>query len=207
MAIMLFSLLAFAVSFDKVQFFALLKTPQRQTGVFCCALVMAILWQIQAGILPFLDIHILAITAVTLVLGWRLSLISTLLASLLHFIFTSTQIEFFTFWFLTGIIPVYISYAIFLLCYQYLPRHFFIYIFGCAFICAGIVAACKILLTGVYYWSVGLYDWQTLQYNYMFYSVIMWFPEAMLNGMAITLMITYRPNWVRTFYDQEYLDR
>ncbi|MCF6440835.1 hypothetical protein L1077_15465 [Pseudoalteromonas luteoviolacea] len=207
MATILFSLFAFAVSFDKTQLLTLLKTPQRQTGVLCCALVMAILWKIQAGILPYLDIHILAITTVTLVLGWRLSLISTLLASLLHLAFATTQVDFFSFWLLTGIFPVYISYGLFVICYQYLPKHFFIYIFVCAFICAGVVAACKILFTSVYYWTLGLYDWQTLQYNYMFYSVIMWFPEAMLNGMAITLMITYRPNWVRTFYDQEYLDR
>ncbi|MBQ4835922.1 MULTISPECIES: hypothetical protein [Pseudoalteromonas] len=207
MATTLICLLAFAVSFDKAQFLALLKTPQRQTGVLCCALVMAILWQVKAGILPFLDIHILAITAVTLVLGWRLSLLSTLLASLLHYAFAESSIEFFSFWLLTGIIPVYISYALFAICYHYLPRHFFIYIFVCAFICAGLVAASKIVLTSFYYWSLGQYDWQTLQYNYLFYSVIMWFPEAMLNGMAITLMITYRPHWVRTFYDQEYLDR
>ena len=42
--------------------------------------------------------------------------------------------------------------------------------------------------------------------NYLILCAIIWFPEAMLNGMAITLMITYRPHWVKTFYDKDYLD-
>ncbi|KZN32409.1 hypothetical protein N475_22265 [Pseudoalteromonas luteoviolacea DSM 6061] len=203
----MFAIFAFAMSLDKVQYGALFRNSQRQIGILSCALVMALLWQVQAGILPSLNIHILAVTAVTLVLGWRLSLLSSLLASLLCYFFASSEINFSSFWLLNGILPVYISYALFVVCYHYLPRHFFIYIFVCAFISGGLVAALKIILSAVYFWSIGLYDWQVLKDNYMFYSVIMWFPEAMLNGMAITLLITYRPHWVRTFYDKEYLDR
>ncbi|MCF2858060.1 hypothetical protein L1286_11305 [Pseudoalteromonas sp. SMS1] len=202
-----FAVCAFVLSFNKSQYLALLNTPQRQIGVLSCALLMALLWQVKAGILPSLNIHILAVTAVTLVLGWRLSLLSSLLASLLSYFFALTEVNFFSFWLLNGILPVYISYALFVICYQYLPRHFFIYIFVCAFMCAGLVAALKIMLSAVYFWSIDLYDWQVLKDNYMFYSVIMWFPEAMLNGMAMTLLITYRPHWVRTFYDKEYLNR
>ncbi|KZN57785.1 energy-coupling factor ABC transporter permease [Pseudoalteromonas luteoviolacea] len=207
MTTFVFAILAFLLSLDKQQYETLIKTPQRQIGVLSCALVMALLWQIKAGILPNLNIHILAVTTVTLVLGWRLSLLSTLLAAILCYFFASFEVSFFSFWLLNGILPVYLSYALFVLCYHYLPRHFFIYIFVCAFISAGLVAAIKIILSATYYWSVGQYDWYVLTDNYMFYAVIMWFPEAMLNGMAVTLLITYRPQWVRTFYDKEYLDR
>ena len=58
-----------------------------------------------------------------------------------------------------------------------------------------------------YFWWQTLYTWQSLYDNYLFYSVLIWFPEAMLNGMAITLLITYRPEWVKTFYDREYLNK
>ena len=59
----------------------------------------------------------------------------------------------------------------------------------------------------MYYWLIDTYTFQQLLDNYLFYATLIWFPEAMLNGMAITLLITYKPHWVKTFYDKEYLDK
>ncbi|NOU48961.1 hypothetical protein HG263_00155 [Pseudoalteromonas sp. JBTF-M23] len=198
----------FAATINKQAYSTLLARPARQTGVFACALCLALLWQIKAGILEHLNIHILGLTAVTLIMGWRLACLSGLMASLLLISFTKMSFEqlpeFLT---LSVFIPIYISYGLYLLCYKFLPRHFFVYIFVCAFLCAGAVGATKILISGGYYYLSGLYDLTTLKENYIFYAVIMWFPEAMLNGMSITLLITYRPHWVKTFYDQEYLNK
>ncbi len=198
----------FAATFNKQTYQALLTRPARQTGVFACAVCLALIWQIQAGILEHLNIHILGITAVTLIMGWRLAFLCSLLASLLLLYFTElSSNQFAQFLLLSTFIPIYLSHALYLLCYRFLPKHFFVYIFVCAFLCAGFVGAAKILISGGYFYLLGLYDLPTLLDNYMFYAVIMWFPEAMLNGMVITLLITYRPHWVKTFYDQEYLNK
>ncbi|CAH9057799.1 hypothetical protein PSECIP111951_01742 [Pseudoalteromonas holothuriae] len=198
----------FAATLNKQTYYALLSRPARQTGVFACALCLALLWQIKAGILEHLNIHILGVTAATLIMGWRLACLSALLAGLLLVGFTAltaTQLpELLIF---TAFIPIFLSYNLYLLCYHFLPKHFFVYIFVCAFLCAGAVGAAKIIISGGYFYLLGLYDLITLQENYVFYAVIMWFPEAMLNGMLITLLITYRPHWVKTFYDQEYLNK
>ncbi|MCF6436165.1 energy-coupling factor ABC transporter permease [Pseudoalteromonas sp. MMG022] len=208
MLLTMFTAAVFAATLNRHTYQTLLKRPARQTGVFACALCLALIWQIQAGILEHLNIHILGITAATLVMGWRLAALCALLASLLLLYFTDLPVnqlaEFLLF---SALIPIYLSYALYLLCYQFLPRHFFVYIFVCAFLCAGFVGAAKILISGGYFYLLGLYDLPTLLDNYMFYSVIMWFPEAMLNGMVITLLITYRPHRVKTFYDQEYLNK
>lgn len=196
------------LSCNRIEFDILLKTPARQTGVFACSIVFLLLWQIKAGVQPYLDIHILGVTAVTLVMGWRLATLSALLASLMLLGFTSlAPLDFAAFVLFTSLIPIYLSYAIFIICYQFLPRHFFIYIFVCSFLCAGFVGASKIIIHAGYFWWQTLYTWQSLYDNYLFYSVLIWFPEAMLNGMAITLLITYRPEWVKTFYDREYLNK
>ncbi|WP_245699335.1 energy-coupling factor ABC transporter permease [Pseudoalteromonas byunsanensis] len=204
----MFTAAVFAATLNKQTYRALLARPARQTGVFASALCLALFWQIQAGILEHLNIHILGITAVTLIMGWRLASLCSLIASLLLLYFTDLSAdqlaEFLLF---SAFIPIFLSYGLYLLCYQFLPRHFFVYIFVCAFLCAGFVGAAKILISGGYFYLLGLYDLPTLLDNYMFYAVIMWFPEAMLNGMAITLLITYRPHWVKTFYDQEYLNK
>ncbi|MCH2088763.1 MAG: hypothetical protein MK175_16395, partial [Pseudoalteromonas sp.] len=71
------------LSFDKQSASQLLATPIRQIGVLACALVLAVLWRIKAGILPGLELHILGVTAVTLILSWRLAIFASTLASLL----------------------------------------------------------------------------------------------------------------------------
>ncbi|WP_166113371.1 energy-coupling factor ABC transporter permease [Pseudoalteromonas sp. Z9A5] len=199
--------IASLLSFDKATYKALYSTPVRQTGVLACALVFAILWRIKAGILTGLDLHILGVTAATLILGWRLTILSSLLATALLASFGKIEPELLPVQILIGaFIPIALSYLAFIVSYHYLPRHFFVYIFVCAFITAGFIACIKIALGALFYLSIGQYNWQELTDNYVYLSAIIWFPEAMLNGMAITIMITYRPHWVKTFYDKDYLD-
>lgn len=195
------------VSFEKSTYRALYSTPERQIGVLAAALVFAILWQIKAGILTGLDLHILGVTATTLILGWRLTILSSLLASVLLVSFAEVDLNLLPMQILIGaFIPTLLSYLGFIMSYQYLPRHFFVYIFVCSFILAGFIACLKISLGAIFYLFIGQYNWQELAENYVYLSAIIWFPEAMLNGMAITLLITYRPHWVKTFYDKDYLD-
>ena len=200
--------LAIAIfSFDKNTYKSLYKTSARQTGLLACALVFALLWRIKAGILTGLDLHILGITAATLILGWRLAILSSLLASALLFSFGQVSFNLLPVQILIGaFIPILLSYLSFVVCYHYLPKHFFVYIFVCAFITAGFIACIKISLGALFYFSLGQYNWQELADNYVYLSAIIWFPEAMLNGMGITILITYRPHWVKTFYDKDYLD-
>lgn len=193
-------------SIDKATYKALYNVPIRQTGVLACALVFAVLWRIKAGILTGLDLHILGITAATLILGWRLTILSSILATALLAAFGLIEFELLPVQLLIGaFIPILLSYLAFIVSYQYLPRHFFVYIFVCAFITAGFIACIKIALGALFYLAIGQYSWQQLADNYVYLSAIIWLPEAMLNGMAITIMITYRPHWVKTFYDKDYL--
>ena len=53
------------LSFDKQSVSQLLATPIRQVGVLACALVLAVLWRIKAGILPGLELHILGAVSYT----------------------------------------------------------------------------------------------------------------------------------------------
>lgn len=195
------------ISVEKNTYKALYKMPARQIGGLACALVFAMLWQIKAGILSGLDLHILGVTAATLILGWRLAILSSLLASALLAAFANIDLNLLPMQILFGaFIPTLLSYLGFIMSYQYLPRHFFVYIFVCSFILAGFIACLKISLGALFYLLIGQYNWQELADNYVYLSAIIWFPEAMLNGMAITLLITYRPHWVKTFYDKDYLD-
>ncbi|MFP3398488.1 hypothetical protein SB749_19390, partial [Brevibacterium sp. SIMBA_078] len=46
---------------------------------------------------------------------------------------------------ISAFIPVLFSYLVFIVCYHYFARHFFIYIFVCSFLTAGVVACINII--------------------------------------------------------------
>ena len=99
------------LSFDKKTYKTLLNTPVRQTGVLACALVFAMLWRIKAGILTGLDLHILGVTAATLILGWRLTILSSLLATALLAPFGQIELELLPVQlFIGAFIPILLSY-------------------------------------------------------------------------------------------------
>src|SRR5690625_7166646 len=54
---------------------ALFKRPELRQQVGVCVLMLIFLWTLKTGIQPGLDVHFLGLTAVTLMLGWRLCIV------------------------------------------------------------------------------------------------------------------------------------
>lgn len=174
--------------------------------VFASAVVLFMLWIIQAGIKDGLHLHFLGITTLVLCHGWRIANIICLIPfSLLLVCGLQPWGDGGLFALTTFILPGLFSYCIFALSYQYLTRHLFVYIFIAGFINAALTIVLHIGLTSLWFWSEGRYNWDIIYHNYLQMALLIWFPEALLNGGAITLMAVYRPHWLRTFYDNEYL--
>jgi uncharacterized membrane protein len=76
----------------------------------------------------------------------------------------------------------------------------------CAFFPAALSIALKTLSLGAFYYIEGTYTWDIVFDNYILLIPLLVFPEALLNGMAITLLVIYQPTWVYTFHDKFYLD-
>lgn len=208
----LFSFIAFALiiylSFDKATLALLLKQRQKQHLFFGYTALLFFLWSIQASVYPGLNVHFLWLTACTLYLGPRLALFSGLFALIGNFVYLSEDWLWFAIHFISGVfVPVMVSYLIYVLSYHKLPRHFFVYIFVCSFFAGAAAIGCKMLILSGFYAISGLYEWQVIFDNYLILLVLLAFPEAMLNGMSMSIGIIYLPNWVRTFYDEEYLDK
>lgn len=182
----------------------LLKNKQVQRATLALSLVLFLLWSIYAGLLNGLNIHILGMTAVTLIVGLRLALFCGLVALIPYLALTKSYDFIASFSLFTIVIPALFSYFVFYLSYHYLARHLFIYIFVCGFLTAGFSAVVHMVLMTAYHLLIGHYTWYQLTENYTFYAALIWFPESMLTGMAMTVLIIYRPHWVRTFYDNQY---
>jgi uncharacterized membrane protein len=188
----------------------LITRLKRESGYlhFWCSsvLVITLLWLVKAGIEPGLELHLLGITVLVLCHGWRIAwLIGSVAVAILVAAGKVPLVNAGAIAVLTVLLPALFSYLIFLLSYHYLPRHLFIYIFVAGFANAALTIAFKMLLTSLWFYWQGHYSWSSIYHNYLQLTLLIWFAEALLNGMAVTVMSVYRPHWLRTFYDNEYL--
>lgn len=141
-------------------------------------------------------------------MGFRWAIFSASLALLGVTIFGKESIDMLGINFLLGVLaPISLTYGFYSLTFHKLPRHIFIYIFLCAFIPGALTIGLKMLAFSGYFYLDGWYNWQVITDNYLILTTLMLFPEAMFNGMTMTLLIIYKPEWVYTFYDKLYLDQ
>ena len=61
------------------------------------------------------------------------------------------------------------------------------------------------LTASVVMFLAGVYTWDYLFTQYLPYMLLLGFSEGWLSGMAMTLMVVYKPEWVSTFDDRTYL--
>ena len=103
--------------------------------------------------------------------------------------------------------PVSFSYFVFLLTYSYLPRQLFVYIFVAGFFNAALTMTVQMLAMASYYSWKGIYGWDVLVDDYLLILPLMLLPEGLINGMALVALVMYKPEWVCTFLDNDYLDK
>jgi len=165
-----------------------------------------VLWNIKTGIKPGLNFHMLGATALTLMFGPELALVGMALVLL-----GSTLAGFSGTWtfslnaLLMGVLPVLVSHAVYRLADTRLPNHFFVYVFVNGFFGAALAMASAGFVATALLGAAGAYSFSYLYGEYLpFYMLLAW-SEALLTGMAVTLMAVYRPEWIGTFDDARYL--
>lgn len=199
-------LVALWLSFPR-EFWPKLKAePEYQHLVFGSAAVLLLLWLLRASIFDGLAVHFLGITLLTLCHGWRIAVWICLLPLLLMLALGLQPLaDGGWYGLVTFVLPALFSAGIFWFSYYFLPRHLFIYIFVAAFLASALTMLLHMGLTSAWFYFDGRYPWHIILDNYLVLSLLISFPEALLNGMAVTLMALYRPHWLRTFYENEYL--
>jgi len=202
------------IGWSATLFLALLRAGWRdfrQGGRFNLWLGMivlsAVIWSLRAGVKPGLEMHFVGAALFVLCfgpwLGWiGLSVVLaavTLNGGLGWKAYALNNL-------LTCGVGVALSYTWLQLCERRLPRHLFVYVFAAGFFGAGIA------ILGVGFASVsamaaaGIYPIDYLLDEYLPYYCLLAFSEAWLSGMLLTLFVIYRPAWVITFDDKQYLN-
>jgi len=192
----------------KLIFSRLISDKKCQHLVFGSAACVFMLWVFRTGIYEGLNVHFLWLSALSLLLGFRWAIFSATLALLGLTVLGKESIDMLGVNFLLGVFaPIALTYGVYSLTFHKLPRHIFTYIFLCAFFPGALTIGLKMLAFSGYFYLDGIYSWQTIENNYLLLTTLMLFPEAMFNGMTITFLIIYKPEWVYTFYDRLYLDK
>jgi len=167
---------------------------------------LLLLWHLRADVQPGLSFHLLGLTAVTLMFGWSLAVVAASLA--LVGVYLNADAGWSSFALnalLGGVVPVTITQILLILIRWYLPRHFFVYVLVNGFLTAGFAGVfCGYLVTWLLVAS-GAYSFDQLGQTFLPFFPLMFLPEAMLNGWVMVVLVAFRPQWVYSFSDEQYL--
>ena len=178
-----------------------------QFNVFLGAVVcVLLLWTLRTEIQPGFSWHLSTMVTLTLMFGWSLAVIAGSIALLAATLFglndwsglAPTALVFI-------MLPAALTQVLLGLARAYLPKHYFVYVFVNAFFAGGVVTVLVALTASGLLLAAGAFALPRLIDNYLLFLPLMFFPEAVLNGWLISIMVGFKPHWVGSFRDEEYL--
>lgn len=179
----------------------------RMTHVlFGAAVVLLCLWQLDTQVQPGLHYHLLGLTAVTLIFGWSFAVIAASLALLgVHLNGDVGWQGFALNALLSGVLPITLTQILLVLIRYYLPKQFFVYVLVNGFLTAGLVGVAMGYMAAWLLVGSGAYTFAELSQSVLPFFPLMFLPEAMLNGWIMAILVVFRPEWVYSFSDEQYL--
>ncbi|XZG69023.1 energy-coupling factor ABC transporter permease [Chitinibacteraceae bacterium HSL-7] len=183
------------------------QTQPELTAWFGATVVVLLLWQMRAQILPGLAFHLVGATALTLITGTdraRFAMLLVLIGDTLqgHAEWSALGLS----WVVAAGLPTWLTMKLLGWAQLRLPANFFVYIFANAFGAGALsmwsigLAQCVLLALS------GAYPVAFLLEEQLPYYLLMGWPEAFTTGFYLTMLVIYRPQWVSTFDDTRYLN-
>lgn len=171
----------------------------------CVALM--VLWIIRVDVMSDFHLHLLGVTTVTLMFGWPLAVVAVSLVSLGVLLNGAGGVETFALnVLLTGGIPIVLTSVLLSVTRRRLPHNFFVYVYVNAFLAAGLSILCAVLAGALIIVAGEARSFGWFAYQYLPYLPMMFFSEAVLNGMVMTMLVALRPGWVYSFDDKLYIN-
>ncbi|MBK1643453.1 molecular chaperone DnaJ [Thiocapsa imhoffii] len=178
-----------------------------QLNVFLGAVVaLLILWHMDVQVQSGLSFHLLGVTAITLMFGWSLAVIGASLVLLGVTLNAGVGWEGFALnAILAGVVPATLTQCFLILIRWYLPKQFFVYVLVNGFLTAGVVGVLSGYLATSLLVVSGAYSYADLRETVLPFFPLMFMPEAFLNGWILAILVAFKPQWVYSFSDEQYL--
>lgn len=186
---------------------ALRARPERVHLLLGAGVALAVLWSISARVDPGVAVHVLGTLLAVLLLGWRLALLATALAEAALVLSgnvapSAAPLN----WLLSGVLPASAGWLVAWAARFRLPRNPFIFIFVCGFFGAGVALLVTWLAASGLLLAVGQPLPSGSGASLWGFLPLVVFPEAFINGALVSMLIVYRPDWVR-LYDEMFYAR
>ena len=190
----------------RVSWIELLADNRRQHLFFGSVFLLFVLWLVRRDFDSGITFHFLGLTAVTLLLDWPLAVLAGSLAQLGLIALGLDDAEAFGVdGLLRILVPVLLTVLISRGLERLKPRNLFAYIFVSGFFAAAVAAAATIALgMGLLAWS-GQMAAPSSVTEVLGYLLLVAFPEAFINGTAISALVVFCPDWLETFDTDRYL--
>ncbi len=193
-------------AFWRAPWLELFSDLRRQHLLFGTVVALFLLWLVRRDFASGLSYHLIGMTAVTLLLDWPLAIVAGFVAQLGMVLLARQD------WAAIGVngallvlIPVAVTEACALRVERLQPRNLFVYIFFCGFFPAALAALLCVLAGLGILWADGLFPMPPWLGDFVGYLWLVIFPEAFINGMLVTALVVFYPDWLETFNRSRYL--
>lgn len=184
-----------------------LFVPGRLQHWIIATLALLVIWNLRVEAIDGLAIHFLGIATLTLVFGWRLaivlgSVVGFSLGILGHVDWLMLPMTLLT----TVVLPVATTWALLRFSERRLPPHLFIYLYVVGFLGGALTSLVAMFSNALLFALFTDAELGSIFSEYLQYVLLMVMPEGVLNGMVITALVMFRPEWVATYSDTRYIE-
>jgi uncharacterized membrane protein len=203
--IMLSCLVAAALS---AQWSALQAAAERLHVLFGSLLALWCLWQLTLHVVEGVWIHLLGVTSLTLIVGWRFTILGATLVLIGYLWFRQLPLPSAPLaWVFSVLIPATVTRLLAHVLRRYGLRNLFVYMLGAGFGGGLLSIAVVSVLALPTFWLMGQSEWLVLALENWSFIVLVMFPEGFINGMLMTAFTVFYPDLVKTFDDSFYLNQ
>ncbi len=186
---------------------ALGARSERQHVLLGGLLALLLLWMLTLRVIDEVWIHLLGVTSLTLIVGWRFTVLGGSLVLLVYLWLQGQPLETTPLsWVFTIFVPATATRLLAHLLRHYGFRNLFVYMLGAGFgggLLSVLLATALAMLT---FQLIGQGDWVQLAFENWPFVLLLMFPEGFINGMLVTAFTVFYPDIVKTFDDDFYLD-
>ena len=184
----------------------LFADPRRQHLLFGTVFGLFLLWLVRRDFDTGVSYHFIGLTVVTLLLDWPLAVIGALMAQGGLVLLGRQDLAAMG---VNGMLVIVLPIAVTECCARLVeraqPRNPFVYIFCSGFFAAALAALlCLLAVLGVL-WLDGIFVMAQWLEDFIGYLWLIIFPEAFINGMLVTALVVFCPEWLETFNRTRYL--